>query len=333
MGSESTEKPLVSFCVMCYNQERYIGEALEGAFAQTYRPLEIVISDDASSDRSWEVITKAVEEYRRRPDAAEVVLNRNEKNQGDLGNWITLCSLAKGRLLVKADGDDVSLPERTERIVSAWVADGCRATLVSNSGFMIGPRGQRLGQMWQVNAAFPAGALMTFDRATFDVFGGTDFPRVMDDGPFLRRALMLGPELVLSDRLVKYRMGTGRSNSLLGVRDTLRKPCLEMLVVLKQTRKDLEKIRDRLSAEGYADWQARIENDRVRFENELKLYDGRSFATRLEGFRKTRRARLLSVWQFLKLAFLAPRPIGDCLLFLYAVVRHVVRRTKGVLGR
>ena len=113
----------------------------------------------------------------------------------------------------------------------------------------------------------------------------------------------------------------------------MRKPCLEMLVVLKQTRKDLEKIRDRLSAEGYADWQARIENDRVRFENELKLYDGRSFATRLEGFRKTRRARLLSVWQFLKLAFLAPRPIGDCLLFLYAVVRHVVRRTKGVLGR
>ena len=56
----SMEGPLVSFCVKCYNQERYIGEALEGVFAQTYRPLEIVISDDASTDRSWEIIQAAV---------------------------------------------------------------------------------------------------------------------------------------------------------------------------------------------------------------------------------------------------------------------------------
>ena len=66
---DSTEGPLVSFCVKCYNQERYIGEALEGAFAQTYRPLEIVISDDASTDRSWEIITEAVAKSRHRPDA------------------------------------------------------------------------------------------------------------------------------------------------------------------------------------------------------------------------------------------------------------------------
>ena len=40
----STEGPLVSFCVKCYNQERYIGEALEGAFAQTYRPLLMLLA-------------------------------------------------------------------------------------------------------------------------------------------------------------------------------------------------------------------------------------------------------------------------------------------------
>ena len=76
---------LVSFCVKCFNQERYIGEALKGAFAQTYRPLEIVVSDDASTDRSWDVIEAAVAEYRRRPDAADVVLNRNASNLGNLG--------------------------------------------------------------------------------------------------------------------------------------------------------------------------------------------------------------------------------------------------------
>ena len=68
------ERPLVSFCLLCYNQRQWIGAALEAAFAQTYRPLEIVISDDASTDRSWEIITSAVAGYRRRPDAAEVPL-------------------------------------------------------------------------------------------------------------------------------------------------------------------------------------------------------------------------------------------------------------------
>ena len=72
---DSTEGPLVSFCVKCYNQERYIGEALEGAFAQTYRPLEIVISDDASTDRSWEIITEAVAKYRHRPDATRTIIS------------------------------------------------------------------------------------------------------------------------------------------------------------------------------------------------------------------------------------------------------------------
>jgi len=41
---DSTEGPLVSFCVKCYTQERYIGEALEGAFAQTYRPLLMLLA-------------------------------------------------------------------------------------------------------------------------------------------------------------------------------------------------------------------------------------------------------------------------------------------------
>ena len=155
----------------------------------------------------------------------------------------------------------------------------------------------------------------------------------MDDGPFVYRALMLGPELVLSDRLVKYRIGTGRSNSLWRVREPMCKVRLEMFPMLEQSRKDLEKVRDRLSAEEYSTWLAHFESVRIRTENELKLFDGRSFSTRLEGYRKMRRVPLLSVWQFLKLVYLAPRPVGNCLFFLYAVVRHVVRRTKGVLGR
>ena len=53
--SESFHKPLLTFAVGAYNQERFIREAVESAFAQTYSPLEIVLSDDCSRDRTFEI--------------------------------------------------------------------------------------------------------------------------------------------------------------------------------------------------------------------------------------------------------------------------------------
>ena len=325
------ERPLVSFCVKCCNQERYIGEALEGAFAQTYRPLEIVISDDASTDRSWEIIQAAVDDYRRRPDAAPVVLNRNASNLGNLGNWLAICSLAKGDLLVKADGDDVSLPERSARIAEAWSADGARATVVSHAGMLVGPRGQRMGPMWKVSAAAPAGAVMAFHRSVYDAFGSAEDLRMVDDELFALRARMLGPELVLPDRLVRYRLGTGVSNSLWRMREPMCRSRRDLVKAFRQARRDLEKGR---MAEGeLSRWRSLLDAAEARADSELMLFEGTTFAVRREGYRRMGPARPLSVWQFFKIAYILPRPIGDSLLFAYAVLRYAVRRAKGALGR
>jgi len=43
----------VTFALFAYNQEKYIREEVEGAFSQTYQPLEIIWSDDCSSDRTF----------------------------------------------------------------------------------------------------------------------------------------------------------------------------------------------------------------------------------------------------------------------------------------
>lgn len=53
--SQSTvlvKKPLVTFALFAYNQEKFIKEAVEAVFAQTYQPLEIIISDDAMFARN-----------------------------------------------------------------------------------------------------------------------------------------------------------------------------------------------------------------------------------------------------------------------------------------
>ena len=127
-----------------WNGRRYIREALAAAFAQTYRPLEIVVVDDASDDGSWEEIESFCAEQPPDPEI-RVVIRRNHTNLGSLGNWEETCSLAYGELLVKADGDDVSSPDRVARIAAAWMADGRRAMAVCHSGWQIGRLGEGRG--------------------------------------------------------------------------------------------------------------------------------------------------------------------------------------------
>jgi glycosyltransferase involved in cell wall biosynthesis len=121
-------RPLATFYVMAYNQERLIREAVEGALRQTYSPLELVLSDDCSSDATFTIIQEIVKGY---AGPHRVVLNRNERNLGISEHLNRILQLASGELIVAADGDDVSLPERTARLVDAWLRHEKPAALVS----------------------------------------------------------------------------------------------------------------------------------------------------------------------------------------------------------
>ena len=105
-----SDKPLVTFAVIAYNQERFIREAVEGAFAQTYSPLEIILSDDGSSDKTFDVMQALVAKY---DGPHHVMLNRNSKNLGLAGHVNHIMERATGDIIVLAAGDDISRPERT----------------------------------------------------------------------------------------------------------------------------------------------------------------------------------------------------------------------------
>jgi len=110
----TADRPLVTFALFAYNQEKYIREAVEGAFSQTYEPLEIILSDDCSSDRTYEIMQEMAEGYR---GSHRVRLRRSEVNRG-LGIHIRyVVEIARGYLIVVAAGDDVSLPHRTISLV------------------------------------------------------------------------------------------------------------------------------------------------------------------------------------------------------------------------
>lgn len=329
------DKPLVSFCLKSYNQRRYLKAALDGAFAQTYRPLEIVISDDGSTDGSWELIEKEARRWREEgghPDVS-VVLNRNETNLGNLGNWEKICSLARGELLVKADGDDLSLPERTARIVEAWIVDGRRATSVCHSGWRIGENGEARGLLRTCSPDYPFGAVTAYSRRTFTFFGPSAASgRLMDDEVYTRRARMLGPGLAIPDRLVRYRVGSGVTSDEWNLRRRAAFCVNGDVAVRESSWDDLEKLRPFVSPEEHAAWRKRLTDERTRALAKRRLITGRTLRERWQGFRDMGPWRALGVSGFLRVAFLLPRPLGDVVLFPYVLIRNVLRRLNLIPG-
>jgi len=121
MHSNNGERPLTTFLVLGYNQERFIREAVEGAFAQTYSPMEIILSDDCSTDRTFEIMCDMADSYRGRH---WVKLNRTPCNKGIAANINSAMALAVGELVVFAAGDDRSLSHRAETLTLEWVRSG-----------------------------------------------------------------------------------------------------------------------------------------------------------------------------------------------------------------
>lgn len=108
-----TARPLITFALFAYNQEKFIREAVEGAFAQTYSPLEIILSDDGSIDRTFEIMSQMADEYN---GPHTVILNRNLPNLGLIDHINKIFKMATADIVVVAAGDDISFPDRVSQI-------------------------------------------------------------------------------------------------------------------------------------------------------------------------------------------------------------------------
>lgn len=113
-------RPIVTFILFAYNQEEFIREAVEGALRQTYEPLEIVLSDDCSTDRTFEIMNEMASAYVG-PHIVKTV--RTPENLGLVDHVLTRGREASGDVVVVAAGDDISEPHRTARIAEAFASN------------------------------------------------------------------------------------------------------------------------------------------------------------------------------------------------------------------
>ena len=127
--------PMVTICIPTFRRLCYLKEAVAAAQGQTLRNIEVVISDDGTSDelRSWsESAVRADSRLRYR---------RNEKNLGLGGNWNECVAAARGQWIVIQGDDDRLLPSFCERLLQVAAPDS--AVLFSNH-YVIDERGERL---------------------------------------------------------------------------------------------------------------------------------------------------------------------------------------------
>ena len=109
--------PNVSVVLCTYNGERYLEEQIATILAQSFPPLEIVISDDGSTDRTLEVARSLA----ARSDVP-MTIHQNSARLGFAENFLRACEHAKGDLIAFSDQDDVWGVDKLAKQVAALEA-------------------------------------------------------------------------------------------------------------------------------------------------------------------------------------------------------------------
>lgn len=128
--ANKVEDALVSICIPCYNHEKFICDCLESLINQTYQNIELLICDDCSRDRSWEIIEEY--EHKLRERFNHIVLLKNKVNKGVTGTLNRLVSRCAGTYIKTIASDDFLDPKYTEVMVRKMERDKKTGVLFCN---------------------------------------------------------------------------------------------------------------------------------------------------------------------------------------------------------
>lgn len=104
--------PRVTFGMPVYNAEKTVARAIESLLAQTVTDFELVISDNASTDGTLEIL----EHYARQDD--RITLYRNQQNTGAVANFRKVLELASGEFFMWTTTDDYWEPNCVDTLIS-----------------------------------------------------------------------------------------------------------------------------------------------------------------------------------------------------------------------
>jgi len=203
--------------MLTHDQKEWIGEALQAAFAQDYSPLQISISDDCSTDGTFEIAQAAVAAY---SGPHQVVLSRTERNMGVCASTNNAIRHATGDFIVVASGDDVSYPNRVKRLVEEHERLGLQYVSLFSKTIPIDADGKICGRELPEYRVTPdlltaevlgskggvAGCAQAYTKNLFERFGYLPDAGAQEDHMLAYRAALVGEVHFVDEVLVKRRV-------------------------------------------------------------------------------------------------------------------------------
>lgn len=248
------EYPGINFILISYNQSDYIEEAILAALNQDYPYLDIIISDDCSTDDTFLKAQSIVEQYK---GPHNVVLRKTTKNLGIGGHINDVMSIAQHELIVIAAGDDISLENRCKEMATAFINNGKRFLSIHTDAIGINTEGLTIKQIssnytsdlehnvkHKINVL---GACQAWTKDLFTYFGPLNNNVVYEDLTIPFRASLVGKVIKLDNPLVKYRLSasawksTGNKDKRAMIRH---KNGVLTITAYRQMKKDLNLVDD-----------------------------------------------------------------------------------------
>jgi glycosyltransferase involved in cell wall biosynthesis len=203
--SRPPQSPLVSIALPVYNGADTVSEVIESVLAQTHSNLELVISDNASTDGTQEICRGFARRDRR------VVYQRQATNVGLLNNFVSAAHNSAGTYLRWIGDDDALEPDYVSRVLDVFAADERRVVVTTQIVYLDDEGVETLDTSYDPSALASADPverfagmlqLLTTDSATLDPLYGVirrelaTIPRrnmLREDQIFAARLALAGP--------------------------------------------------------------------------------------------------------------------------------------------
>lgn len=130
---------LISVIIPVFNVEKFVEEAILSICNQTYKNLEIIVIDDCSTDNTFFLIEQIAKKDKR------IKLYRNEYNLKLVATLNKALQYVTGQYVVRMDGDDISLPNRIEKMYH-FLENNPDYILVGSQVITINEQGNEIGK-------------------------------------------------------------------------------------------------------------------------------------------------------------------------------------------
>jgi glycosyltransferase involved in cell wall biosynthesis len=254
---------LVSVICLCYNQERFVKEAILSVLNQTYANVELIVVDDASADNSVNEIKSTLASI---PGAQFISLPENLGNCAAFNRGL---ARASGSFIIDLAADDILLPNRIETGVRTLVEKGGKFGIHFSDAEIIDSRGAHLSNH---SDRFPHGTIpqgdvycevvrryficpptVMFTRQVADVLGGYDDALSYEDFDFWVRSsrafhYAYSPEVLVKKRVSGNSLGSKQFNLFSKHSRSTLKICKKILR-LNNTPKEQQALHTRIAYE------------------------------------------------------------------------------------